>query len=137
MNRYQRNERRRSGRRSSLALAAVALMAATPGVAQTDDDTVEATIRLMGEKEVALPEAVTRDIALPPTLSENAAAVERAARGLERANERGERRQDGLDKAEQASSRGAEMAESARDNREDRGRSGDRPEPPQGPPEPQ
>lgn len=113
-------------------VACLLILSSSPGFAQEADAAIEATIRLMGPDEVALPDAVTRDIVLPPALSEDAAAVERAERGLERANERGEQRENGLSVAEQASSRGAEMAENARNDREDRGRSGDRPEP--GPP---
>ncbi len=107
------------------------------------DDPAEATIRLMGAVEAELPEAVTKEIMLPPAAAENSAAVENAARGLQKAQENRERRDKGLSRADEAREHGAEMAEEARKNRENRGRfedrptppdRPDRPDPPQGPP---
>ena len=96
-------------------------------------DEAEATIRLMGKAEAELPDAVTKEITLPASVSEDSAAVENAAKGLETANENRERREEGLSRADEARDRGAELAEEAQQNRETRGRSGDRPEPPEPP----
>ena len=102
-------------------------------LAEEDDDAkdlAEATIRLMSSVEAELPEAVTKEISLPPAALENPTAVENAARGLERAQENRERREQGLSRADEAREHGAERAEEARQNRENRGRFEDRPEPP-------
>ena len=106
----------------------------------TADDDAEATIRLMGAAEAELPQAVMKEIAIPTNLmnaGEDAEkrAVEKAERGLARANERGNRFDNGQLKAEEALDRKAEMSEKATENRENRGRSEDRPEPPEGPPD--
>lgn len=104
------------------------------------DDPAEATIRLMSSVEAELPEAVTKEISLPPAASDNPAAVENAARGLETARENRDRREDGLSRADEAREQGADRAEEAQQNRENRGRfedrpvPPDRPEPPAGPP---
>lgn len=97
------------------------------------DDPAEATIRLMSQVEAELPEAVTKEISLPPAALENPTAVENAARGLERAQENRERRENGLSRADEARENGAERAEEARQNRENRGRFEDRPGPPDRP----
>ncbi len=106
-------------------------------LAQEDDasarEPAEATIRLMGAVEAEMPEAVTNEIMLPPAVRENSAAVENAARGLQRAQENRERRENGLSRADEAREHGAEMAEEARQNRENRGRFEDRPTPPDRP----
>ena len=105
-----------------------------------DEDHAESTIRLMGAAEAELPDAVTKEITLPPAAVENAAAVEKAARGSEEANANRERRENGQARADEARENGAEMSENARNNRENRGRfedrptPPDRPEPPKGPP---
>ncbi len=122
-----------------LLVLSIVLVLAGPslGFAQEDDD-AESTIRLMGAAEAELPDAVTKEIKLPPAAKENASAVERAEKGLEKASEAKENREQGLDKAEEARERGSEMAEEARQNRENRGRFEDRPnppDPPRGPPE--
>lgn len=97
-------------------------------------DPAEATIRLMETAEAELPEAVTKEIVLPP------AAIENSVHGLETASENRERRENGLSKADEARERGAEMSEEAKENRENRGRFDDRPtrpdrpDPPRGPP---
>ena len=112
--------------------------------AEEDDDNAkdpaEATIRLMSQVEAELPEAVTKEISLPPAALENPTAVENAARGLERAQQNRERREEGLSRADEARENGADRAEEARQNRENRGRfedrrgPPDRPDPPNGPP---
>ena len=102
----------------------------------TDGDEAETTIRLMGAAEAELPEAVTREIELPKSMREDSAAVDKARKGLEKANENRQRREHGLATAEAAREKGAEMADNARDNRENRGRSEDnRPDRPNGPPD--
>ena len=98
-----------------------------------DDGEAESTIRLMGVAEASLPDAVTKEITLPAAVAEDKAAVENAARGLEKANENRQRREEGLSTADEARERGAEMAGEAQENRENRGRSEDRPEPPANP----
>ena len=105
-----------------------------------EGEEAESTIRLMDEAEAELPDAVTKVISLPAAVSEESAAVEKAAKhlkGLEKANDRLERRENGLSKADDARDRGAEMANEARDSRENRGRSEDHPDPPKppGPPD--
>ncbi len=126
---------------SSILLAAAALLAAGPAWTQddTDDDPTRATIRLMGDAEAELPAAVFKEIKLPETLKEDAAAASEAAKGLETANRNRLEGNRGLSQAEAAHEKAKELANSAQDNREIRGRSGDRPEPPdppQGPPNP-
>jgi hypothetical protein len=101
------------------------------------EDPAETTIRLMGVAEAELPEAVTREITLPPAAIENSAAVENAEHGLATAKENRDRRENGLSSADEARERGEAMADEAAQNRENRGRSDDRPsppEPPNGPP---
>ena len=102
-----------------------------------EGEEAESTIRLMSEAEAELPDAVTKEISLPATVAEDSAAVKNSAKGLEKANEKLKRREQGLSKADDARDRGAEMAIEARDNRENRGRSQDRPDPPKppGPPD--
>ncbi len=121
------------------------LLSAGVALAQDDDasaaDPAESTIRLMSAAEAELPEAVTKEILLPPAAIENSAAVEKAERGSQTARENRERREKGLSRADEAREHGAEMAEKARTNRENRGRFEDRstpperPEPPKGPPD--
>lgn len=122
----------------------ILLLSASVALAQDDDteaaDPAEATIRLMGTAEAKLPEAVTKEILLPPAAIENSAAVEKAERGSQTASENRQRRENGLSRADEAREHGAEMSEEARTNRENRGRFKDRPtpperpEPPKGPP---
>jgi hypothetical protein len=103
------------------------------GSVMAEDGDAEATIRLMGNAEMELPEAVTKEITLPEHLlaaDDQVRAVEKAEKGLEKANERLERRENGLSNADEARERGAEMKEKAQENRENRGRSDDRPDPP-------
>ena len=87
----------------------------------------------MGAAEAELPDAVTKEISLPDSFSEDSAAAENAARGLEQANRNRMRREEGLSKADDAREHGADMAEQAKENRENRGRSEDRPERPEVP----
>lgn len=136
----QRNLQR--GRRLLVASILAVLLGPGPAFSQDDDeDNAESTIRLMGAAEAELPDAVTKEIKLPPAASENAAAVDKANKGVEKANEAREQRENGQSRADEARERGAEMAEEARQNRENRGRFDnppgppDRPEPPRGPPD--
>ena len=106
----------------------------------TADDDAEATIRLMGAAEADLPDAVTKLITIPTDLmqaSEEAQqrAVANSAKGLEKANQRIERRESNRLHADEARDRKAEMSDSAMEDRENRGRAEDRPEPPNSPPE--
>jgi len=98
-----------------------------------DGDEAESTIRLMGAAEAQLPEAVTKQISLPAAVAEDSAAVEKAARGRDKANESRQRREKGQSQADEARERGSDRADEAHDNRENRGRSKDRPEPPDNP----
>lgn len=93
-------------------------------------DEAETTIRLMGAAEASLPDAVTADIVLPESVSEDAAAVENAQFGIDAANENRQRREEGLTTADEARERSAEMAEEALENRENRGRGEERPDRP-------
>ncbi len=102
---------------------------------ESESSDAEATIRLMGVAEAALPDAVTKEISLPQSLADDSAAVDNATNGLEKANANRARRDDGVSRADEARERGAEIAEEAQQNRESRGRSGDRPDPPD-PPDP-
>ena len=116
----------------------VGAMLLTGGNSWAADD-AEATIRLMGQAEAELPDAVTREIALPEHLlaadpEDQVAAVEKAEKGLAKANERNAHRERGQDQAAEARERGAEMKEKAKENRESRGRSEDHPTPPETPP---
>jgi len=102
-------------------------------------DDAEATIRLMGNAEAERPDAVTKQITLPEHLlletEDQVAAVEKAEKGLAKANERHARREQGQDQAAEAREHAAEMQEKAKNNREQRGRSkDDRPTPPETPP---
>ena len=119
----------------TLILATTALLASGGGWAADD---AEATIRLMGKAEAELPDAVTREITLPEHLlvakpEDQVATVEKAEKGLEKANERNAHRDKGQDHAAEARSNGAEMQEKAKENRENKGRSEDHPEPPEPP----
>jgi hypothetical protein len=125
----------------TLTLTAAALLL-TANVAwtadETEGDTAESTIRLMGAAEADLPEAVTKTITLPEALGEDSKAVEKAANGLETANENRQRRESGLSNADEARARGANMADEAKENLENRGRSDEpRPEPPSNPGRPE
>jgi hypothetical protein len=119
--------------KKSILVSAIALLLSFGSAWSQDDVTeteAEATIRLMGAAEAELPDAVTKEITLPDSVSEDSAAVENAARGLETANENRLRRENGLATADEARERGAEMAEDAMENRESRGRSDDLPDRP-------
>jgi hypothetical protein len=82
---------------------------------------------------------VTKEITLPAFLldestDKQARAVEKAARVLEKANQRNAHRENGQLQAEEARERGHDMNEKASENREYRGRSEDHPTPPESPP---
>ena len=105
-------------------------------LAQDADDEMEATMRLMGEAEAELPDAVTKEIKLPDSLltkDPESADIENSAKGHETANENRLRREEGLSNAEEAREHGAEMSEQAKENRENHGRSEDQPTPPENP----
>jgi len=119
-----------------LILTTMALLAGANSWAADD---AEATIRLMSEAEAELPEVVTRKITLPAHLLDEdpeaqVAAIEKAEKGLQKANERIEHRSAGQQKAEEVRDRGAEAKENAMEDRENRGRSDDHPSPPESPP---
>jgi hypothetical protein len=121
----------------TLIIATTALLA-SGGVYAADD--AEATIRLMGNAEAELPNAVTREITLPEHLllatpEDRAATVEKAEQGLSKANERNAHRDQGQDQAAAARERNTEMKEKAKENRENRGRAEDHPTPPESPPD--
>ena len=121
--------------RTVVTLVAALLLFSSAG--WTADDDGEATIRLMGAAEAELPQAVTKQISIPTHLmqaSESAQqhAVEKSAKGLEKANQRNENKS--RQGTEEVRERSADMSEKAKENRENKGRSEDRPEPPQGPP---
>ncbi len=130
--------------RMKLRVVAFSLSLALTGSQCWADDPTEseATIRLMGNAEAALPDAVTKEIKLPAHLLEadvddQVAAVEKAEKGLAKANERNEHRDNGQSQADEARERGAEMSDKAKESRETRSRSEDHPtppEPPKGPP---
>ena len=115
----------------TLIFATTVLLVSGTGWAADD---AEATIRLMGIAEAELPDAVTKQITLPEHLlletEDQVAAVDKAEKGLAKANERNDHRDKGQEQAADARERGAEMKEKAKENRENRGRSDDRPTPP-------
>ena len=119
----------------TLIFATTALLASGSGWAADD---AEATIRLMGIAEAELPDAVTKQITLPEHLlletEDQVAAVEKAEKGLAKANERNDHRDKGQEQAAAARENAAEMKEKAKEKRENRGRSDDRPTPPEPPP---
>ena len=120
----------------TLIFATTVLLVSGTGWAADD---AEATIRLMGNAEAERPDAVTKQITLPEHLlletKDQVSAVEKAEKGLAKANERHARREQGQDQAAEAREHAAEMQEKAKNNREQRGRSkDDRPTPPETPP---
>ena len=121
----------------TLIFATTVLLASGTGWAADD---AEATIRLMGKAEAELPDAVTKQITLPAHLlavepEDQVAAVEKAEKGLAKANERNEHGNKGQERAAEAREHAAEMQEKAKENRKHRGRSkDDRPTPPETPP---
>jgi hypothetical protein len=124
-------------KRNCPAIAASLALLLISGQAWAQDAAEEEpTIRLMGNAEAALPDAVTKEIRLPPGLREDSGAVENANKGLNTANEN-RNREKGLAIADDARARGAEMSEAAQENRENHGRSDDLPSPPNRPERPQ
>ena len=78
-----------------VSITAMILMGVSTGAWAAGDDDAEATIRLMGTAEAELPDAVTKQISLPKDLidaEDQVAAVERAKKGHDKANERHESR---------------------------------------------
>ena len=124
------------------SVATVALLLGTTNVLaqeaeDEDEDGMEATMRLMDNAEVELPDAVTKEIHLPDSLLEknpDTPAIDNSAKGQQTADENRSRREEGQANAEEAREHGAEMSEQAQENRENHGRAKDRPEPPNGPP---
>lgn len=117
--------------------AGVFLMLLGHQVSAQDVAADEPTMRLMGNAEAALPDAVTKIIMLPADLVENAAAVDHAENSHSVANENRSRREAGLTTADVARNRAKEMTEAAQDDRETHGRSDELPDPPQRPVTPQ
>ena len=120
----------------TLIFATMVLLVSGSGWAADD---AEATIRLMGKAESELPAAVTKEITLPEHLlaadpADQVAAVDKAQKGLDKANERNEHGNKGQERAAEAREHAAEMQEKAKENRKNRGRSDDHPEPPESPP---
>jgi len=118
-------------------ICTLAAMLLTGGNSWAADD-AEATIRLMGKAEAELPDAVTKEIRLPEHLlaanpEDQVAEVEKAEKGLAKADERHAHREQGQDQAAEARERNAEMKENAKEDRESRGRSEDHPTPPETP----
>jgi hypothetical protein len=116
-----------------LIICCTALMLSANVVWAEEGDEAESTIRLMGAAEAELPEAVTKEITLPPAAVEDSAAVENAKRGLYNANGKGQGREKSLSQADEARESGSDRADEAHDNRENRRRSEDRPEQPDNP----
>lgn len=129
-----------------LSVTGLALLFTAGAVfAQEDEGDLEGTIRLMGEAEAELPDAVTREIALPDNIDVDAAAVDASADGLATANEARQNRGQGLSVADEARENAAadarenatDMAEEARENAENRSRADEfRPETPDVPDRP-
>ena len=119
--------------------ASVFLMLLGHQVSAEDEDAGEPTMRLMGNAEAALPDAITKIIMLPADLVENAAAVDHAENGHSVANDNRSQREAGLTTADEARNRAKDMAEAAQENTETHGRSDELPDPPQRPdtPKPQ
>ncbi len=123
-----------------IMLVLVLVLETGHALAQDTDEEMEATMRLMGNAEAELPEAVIKDIKLPESLlvrDPNSPAVEHSEDGHINANENRERREAGLTNADLAREHGAEMSEQATEDRENRGRSEDPPGPPDNPGPPQ
>jgi hypothetical protein len=100
-----------------ISIACLVALGATTAFAQDDDpgiETLDLTIALMPEG-ASLPEAVTRVIELPAAVTSEATR-ENAARGLDQANGRLERREAGLEKAFEASQVGRENAQQGRED---------------------
>lgn len=119
----------------TILVALSVLLTAAPAWAQDDDndDPTRATIRLMGDAEATLPDAVFKEIKLPESLREDSAAADAAAKGQETANQNRLEGNQGNARSEAAREKASDMADAAKENRENRGRSGDRPEPPDPP----
>lgn len=114
-------------RKHTLLWTAFLLLGFSGAWAQDDGTAGDAdvTIRLMGAHEAELPNAVTKEIVLPGDADDEAAL--NAAEGLAKADERHERRENGLSIADEARENAADMAGDALDNVEDRGRAEDLP----------
>ena len=115
------------------------LFSMSPVLAQdSDEDQLDATMRLMCNAEAQLPEAVIKTIELPAHLREDAAAASDSAasnskKGHDQANAAREGRKQGLEAAADARDKAKDMKEAAKENRENHGRSEDLPDPPNRP----
>ena len=72
------------------------VLASGSAMAQDTTDEGDATIRLMGNAEAALPDAVMKEIRLPANMKEDFAAVENSAKGHDMANENRTRMGEGM-----------------------------------------
>lgn len=121
-----------------VAVAAGYLVLGAPVHAQdandsgTDADSLDVTITLLPEGATQ-PDAVMKTIALPKKLSDTAASHNATQQGLEKANQRQDRRAQGLATAEEARAQGSafgqEMRQQAAEQREnaERGKPSDTP----------
>jgi len=104
-----------------------------------DEGEMDATMRLMGEAEAQLPDAVTKPITLPDAVlkhNSESPAVAASGHGMTTATAKNLHREEGLTKADTARANAAEMSEQAQNDRETHGRSEDRPDPPPPPENP-
>ncbi len=119
----------------SIALLAL-LFSMSPAQAEDseDGDELDATMRLMGNAEAELPDAVINPIKLPDHLIRaESIAVTKSAKGPLQANDARQGRENGLTTADAARDRAQDMAEAAKETRENHGRSEDLPDPPNRP----
>lgn len=104
-------------------IASIAMFGAAIALAQDEgagDEEEQTTIRLMGAADAELPDAVVKEIVLPENAADEAAL--NAADGLLKAEERHDRRENGLATADAARDNASDMADDALDNVENRGR---------------
>ena len=106
------------------------VLASGSAMAQDTTDEGDATIRLMGNAEAALPDAVMKEIRLPANMKEDSAAVENSAKGHDMANENRTRMGEGMMEADEAREAGSEMMEHAQETRGNHGRSEENPDMP-------
>jgi len=104
-----------------------------------DEDEMDVTMRLMGNAEAELPDAVTKTITLPDAVllhNAESPAVAASKHGMTTATANKPGREEDLEKADAARERASEMSNQAQNDRETHGRSEDRPEPPPRPENP-
>jgi hypothetical protein len=110
-------------------IASITMFGTGAALAQDEgagDEEEQATIRLMGAADAELPDAVVKEIVLPENAADEAAL--NAADGLLKADERQDRRENGLVTADEARDNAADMADDALNNVENRGRADDLPD---------